>query len=220
MSKNTILILASLLFMAAAPAYGDDGPRVTSARLYVSGDSLVSDVACSGLFSEEVTGTVMSGLPAVVEMLFSLDSRARDIVHRGIRAYELRYDVWEDRYTIRGIDSTREFTTLDAMTDAVEHLHRVTIVPLSALDASGDYIVRFSINVHPLRGHEQSKIVGWVGETVRGSEEGSSRQQLLNLNDLIEHFFAREEKSSSRSRWFETEFFKPGLLPARHEGDR
>jgi hypothetical protein len=215
---KTTLILAFVLVCVAAAAYGDDGPRVTGARLYVSGDSLMSDLTCTGLFSEEITGTVMSGLPAVVEMLFSLDSRARDVVQRGIRAYELRYDVWEDHYTVKGVDTTSVFDTFEAMSDAVENLRGVTIIPLNMLDENNDYLVRFSIAVHPLRGREQSKIVGWVGETVRGSDEGSSRQQLLNLNDLIEHFFAREERAPTRSRWFETERFKPGLLPGSDGG--
>jgi hypothetical protein len=206
-----------LALARTSPALADERPHVSGARLYVSGNMLVGDLRAGGLFSEEIAGTVKSGLPAVVELLFSLDTRSKEVINRGILAYELRYDVWEDRYMIKDVDSTFVFQTFDAMSRAIENLQHIAIAPVTVLNQNDDYSIRFSIAVYPLRGREQRRIVGWFGDTVRG-EENSSKNQMLNLNDLIEHFFAREKDVANRSKWFRTDAFKPGLLP--RSGDR
>jgi hypothetical protein len=206
-----------LTLVRAAPAVGEERPHVSGARIYVSGNMLMGDLRAGGLFSEEIAGTVHSGLPAVVELLFSLDARSQEAVNRGILAYELRYDVWEDHYMIKDVDSTFVFATFDAMSRAIENLQHIAIAPVTMLDQNDTYSIRFSVTVHPLRGREQRRIVGWFGDAVRG-QENSAKSQMLNLNDLIEHFFAREKGVSNRSKWFRTDAFKPGLLP--RNGDR
>ena len=215
MNRKPLTIIAILLLCGGSPAIADDGeaPVITGARMFVNGEVLMGDLTCRNLFSERIVGTVQSGLPAVVELLYQLISRDDDDVSRGIHAYSLQYDVWDDVYTIDHADTSFAYGTFEAMTNAVENLRRIAIIPVEAVDPASDYAVRFSVSVHPLRGSEQ-EIVGWVGENVGGA--GSSRTQLLNVNDLIQGFFARGRDVSNRSPWFETEFFRPGGLPASH----
>jgi hypothetical protein len=216
-SRRQTLIVTFLLAFTSAAGADAQAPHVTSARVYVSEDFLVSDIVSSGLFTEEIEGTVKSGLPAVVELLFSLDNAARDVLRRGVLSYELRYDVWEDRYAVTDVDSTCIYTSFIEMTRAVQNLERITIAPLDIMDPGSDYMLRLSIRVYPLRGRDQRTIVGWVGETVRGGG-AESREQLLNLNDLIEHFFAREKREAGGG-WFETNRFRPGGLPRAPRGE-
>ncbi|MEJ2722444.1 MAG: hypothetical protein P8181_15095, partial [bacterium] len=82
---------------------------------------------------------------------------------------------------------------------------------LAMVDPNADYAVEFSIAVHPLRGREQ-QIVGWVGENIRAGDD-TWREQVLNLNDLIQHFFASGKAAAGRSDWYKTNFFNPGRLP-------
>lgn len=215
--RPTAPLIAVLLVLTYAPAAHADAPRVTGARLYAGGGFLLSDIRSSGLFSEEIEGTVRSGLPAVVELIFSLDTADDDAVQRGAFAWELRYDVWDDRYMIRDVDTTSVFPSFDDMSNAVTNLQDVRIAPLDILRAGEDYLVRFSIRVQPLRGRDERAIAGWVGDTVRQGDSG--RQQMLNINDLIEHFFARENDESRRVRWFSTPRFRTDGLP-REGGDR
>jgi len=187
-------------------------PIIVDAKIYVGGEFLRSDLKSSGLFSQQIRGTIESGLPAVVELLFRLVANSKT-VDQGILAYELGHDVWEDHYTIRGVDSTRFFPSMSQMSSTIEQLRRIAIVPIRDLEPESQYHLQFMITVHPLRGREQRKIAGWVDETVRGEERGSWRRQVLNLNDLINHFFSREKDVTNRSDWFLTRTFKPALLP-------
>ena len=219
MSKPAATILAILFVLQTSPVTAaDDGekPSVTGARMFVNGDVVMSDLTCRNLFSERIVGTVQSGLPAVVELLYQLVTRQDKTVGRGLHAYELQYDVWDDVYTIDHADSESHYFSFDAMANAVEHLRRIAIIPVEAIDPVTEYAVQFSVSVHPLRGSEQ-QIVGWVGENV--GAQGSSHTQMLNVNDLIQSFFARDRDVSNRSDWFETEFFQPNRLPLSHEED-
>ncbi|UCG51863.1 MAG: hypothetical protein JSW58_17135 [Candidatus Latescibacterota bacterium] len=217
MSGRTIITLFGVLSLLWSPAYaGDKGerPAILDAKVFVADGLIVSDLTSRGLFSDQIIGTVQSGLPAVVELLYTLVSHDNKTVNRGLHAYELRYDVWEDFYSVTGADSTRQYASFKQMASAIEHLRKIAIVPVSTVNLNHQYAIRFSIAVHPLRGKEKRQMIGWVGENVRGGTEESWREQVLNLNELIEHFFAREKDSADRSEWYRTSFFNPGRLPS------
>jgi hypothetical protein len=210
---RTVALLLPV-FAAFPPAPAAAGkPVVSNARLYVSHSNIVTDLTCRDLFSEQVTGTVESGLPAVVELLYRLVDRKDEQSHRGIHTYQLQYDVWEDVYTLDAGDSASTFSSFASMQRAVEHLTGVAIVPLDDVEPGGVYAVELSISVQPLRGGEEQKIVGWVNETVRGTSDDSWHEQLLNVNDLIHRFFSRNRDSSDRSDWFRGIWFTPASLP-------
>lgn len=223
-TKRRVLVLALLSACAALlPSFALAGerPAIGSVRIYVDHSRIVTDLDCSHLFSEQVIGTVESGLPAVVELLYRLTDEDDEDVHRGVHAFRLRYDVWDDVYSLERGDTATEFESFSALRGAVERLRRVPIVPLGEVRPGGVYAIEFSIAVHPLRGGEQKKIVGWVDETVRAESEGSWRENLLNVNDLIHRFFSRDRDTSNRSEWYQSILFTPASLPlARDEGRR
>jgi len=215
--------LVGLAAPARTPAHaaGAGGrPAITGAKVFIAGDRIVSTVTTSGLFSEEIVGTVQSGLPAVVELLYSLVGRDDKALESGLDTIALRYDVWENIYFVERADTTSRFSSFAAMASTVQTLRRVTIVPLSALRPNTEYAIRLSVAIHPLQGRGQEEIAGWVGENVRSGSEGSLREQVLNLNDLIEHFFARDKNPANRSDWYRTEFFNPVLLPTVDEENK
>lgn len=215
-------VFAALAVVAGPTAYaaGTGGrPAITGATVFIANDKVVSTVTTRGLFSEEIVGTVQSGLPAVVELLYSIVGRDDKTLAAGLHTIELRYDVWENMYFVERVDTTSRFSSFTAMASTVQTLRRVTIVPLSALRPNTEYAIRLSVAIHPLQGRGQEEIAGWVGENVRSGSEGSLREQVLNLNDLIEHFFARDKSPANRSEWYRTEFFNPTLLPAVEGGE-
>ena len=220
MKQQVILLGVLALLLAATGVSGSemryDRPTIIKAELSVRDGLLMGDVTSSELFSERVTGTIQSGLPAVVELLYRLMSRERDTVTRGLHVFELRYDVWEDRYSIQDEDSTRHFSSLETMTRAVEHLRKIAIVPMATIDGGEEYAVEFGIAVHPLRSRDKIRIAGWVGEQVRGDGDESWHENVLNVNELISHFFSRNTDDENQSEWFQTEFFNPRQLPVRN----
>jgi hypothetical protein len=209
-----------------APVFAAERPFISAVAIYVSGGRVVGDVKSGGILSERIAGTVQSGLPAVVELLYSLSERNDGTIASGIHAYELHYDVWEDIYSIRSDDSTRTFVDFADMGRAIETLRAVPIVPVRSLDPAGEYAVQLSIAVEPLRGSEQKRIEGFVEDTVSGRSRGAWHEQVLNVNELISRFFSRGEAPSSRSDVYRTGPFSllslPGMndVPARDTGGK
>jgi len=199
--------------MSAGGAAAEERPFVSGADVYVSRGRIVCDVQCGGLLSERIAGTVQSGLPVVVELVYSLEVRDGKTVQSGIHSYELLYDVWDDVYSIGAGDSTVTFETFDAMGIAIETLRRVPIVPVESVEAVSEYSVHLTVAVHPLKGSQSQRVEGFVEEAVGARAHASWREQVLNINDLINRFFSRDKGTSNRSEVYQGRFFQPRSLP-------
>ena len=214
MSKLTAAIV--IILIGAGGAAADDRPVVSGVSPYVSRGLLVCDVHCGGLLSERIVGTVKSGLPAVVELIYAFETSGGKTVGGGVHSFELRYDVWEDVYSIAAGDSSETFagpTGFDDLSAAIERLHGVAIVPMDLLDASLEYTLLVSVAVHPLTGTQKRRVEGFVEESVGARSHQSWREQLLSINELISRFFARDKGASNQSDVFRTSQFAPGELP-------
>lgn len=197
----------------ARSAVADERPVVSDASPYVAGGRIVCDVSCGGLFSDRIVGTVKSGLPAVVELLYSIETRDGDVIGNGIHSFELRYDVWEDVYSVAAGDSIRAFDSFDEMGTAIDNVHGAPIVPVNMIDPSLEYVVLLTVAVHPLAGTEKHRLEGFVEKSVGARSHGSWREQALNINELISRFFSRDKGVSNRSDVYRTGFFAPRELP-------
>ena len=213
--KRALFMLCVLfIVLAEAPAFAgeaDSSPAILAVHLYISNDTVTGNIKSAGLFSNRIAGTIQSGLPAVVEFFYSLEARDHGSVKRGVLSYELSYDVWDDFYSIEGTDTIRTYPTYTAMTKAVQNLRYIALVPVHNMELEGEYSIHLGVAINPLRGSDRKKIAGWVGENARGAANDSWREQVLNLNDLIQHFFTKR-KDSNRSDLFQTKFFKPATL--------
>ncbi len=221
--RAAAILIASVLLLGGGPkSVRAEGarPAIARIRLSIEGGRLAADVATTGLFSERIVGTVRSGLPAVVDLFCIISTPGGGTARENVHSFTLRYDVWEDTYSIKGPDTTVAFTTFAAMRGAIEHMRGVRLDPSGALDPARSYRLRMSVMISPLRGVDRDRIAGWVSENMRSSEDASRREQVLNLNDLISHFFSRERGGVNRSGWYESAFFKPGALDAGGEESR
>jgi len=209
------LLFALVAWVCPATARADERPTITGVDIYVANQQLIGDISSRGLFSDRIAGTIQSGLPAVVEFVFKLVEGRNISVSHGLIVCELRYDVWDDRYTIAWTDSTQVFPTFDEMSRSIENMKGVWIGTLEMTRPERDHIIEFGVAVHPMRSKDKDDIEGFVSENVRGGTQGTERRQVLNLNELIEHFFSRNRDDATRSKWFRTPVFQPGSLPVR-----
>jgi hypothetical protein len=212
-SRLTAAII--FLLIGATSVRADERPVVAEASPYVVDGGIVCDVRCGGIFSERITGTVKSGLPAIVELIYTFETRGGEAVAGGIHSFELGYDVWEDVYSVTAGDSTSTFDGpggFDAMKAAIEHMHRVPIAPAGGLDPALEYTVTLAVAVHPLTGTEKRRVEGFVEESMGMSHE-TWREQALSVNELINRFFSRNKGASNRSEVFRSAYFEPGELP-------
>jgi len=195
------VVAAGAIFFAAVPeARAGARPRITRVDVATAGHHVVCTITSDGLFSKEVVNTVESGLPAVVELVYRVvDARDRSLV-RGLYTLEIRCDVWNDVYALVRDDTSYGYPSFEAVSAAVERLEDVPVMPLSALDDASEISILFAIAVYPLRGKEQENIVGWVQEQVGGQSSRTWREQVLNIDDLIQRLFSDDVEQ--RSDWF------------------
>ena len=215
--RVTAAVIASAFLLAgwSRPVQAKE-PRPTIERVSLAVDQgyITGDVTSSGLFSERITGTVKSGLPAVVDLFYYLSTLDESTVAENVLSFSLRYDVWEDVYSIESPDTTRSFHTFAEMQQAIENLHQLKLISLDSIDVDRSYRVSMSIMVNPLRGADREKIAGWVSENMRTSDDDSWHGQVLNLNELISHFFSKERGVVNQSNWYKSSFIKPDSLRA------
>ena len=209
------VICASILLIGGVsrPVHAEDPhPDISRVSLAVDQGYILGDVTSSGLFSERITGTVKSGLPAVVDLFYYFSNLDGSTVAENVLSFSLRYDVWDDIYSIEAPDTTLSFSTFSEMQQAIENLHQLKLISLDSLDSNRSYRVHMSIIINPLRGVDREKIAGWVSENMRTSEDDSWHGQVLNLNELISHFFSRERGVVNQSSWYKSDFVKPDSL--------
>ncbi len=203
----------ALAALSAPCAHAEEArPSIVDARIYSENGEIVCDLKSRGLFSEKITGTIRSGLPAVVELFFHLLETGGGSVAGGVVSWSLEYDVWDDRYAVTSGDSTALFTGLESMRAMIENLNGIPLVPLGRTEPGGSYRLRMSISVNPLKGTGAKEIEGWVDRNVRGGTEDSRREQVLSVNDLISYFFSRGKDRPNRSEWFISQPFTPSTL--------
>jgi hypothetical protein len=202
-----------LVLACAQGAAADERPVVAGTTVYVSGGRIVCDVTCGGLFSERIVGTIESGLPAVVELLYTLEREGGGTVESGVHTFELGYDVWEDVFSVEAGDSSTYFESFDVLKTAIERLRGVPLAPMGRVDPAGVYTVHVTVAVHPLSGSDHRRIEGYVEEAVGARTHDSWREQVLNINDLIGWFFSRDKGTTHRSDVYRTAAFTPGSLP-------
>ena len=73
----------------AGAARADERPAISGVSVYVRGGVVHCDLRCDNLFTERIVGTVESGLPAVVELLYTMHNADGKRVRRGLHSYEL-----------------------------------------------------------------------------------------------------------------------------------
>lgn len=213
-------MLAAQAFAGVTTVRADERPVIGDASVYIRGGVVHCDLRCDNLFTERIVGTVESGLPAVVELLYRVHNADNKRVRRGLHSYELVYDVWDDVYSLDRGDTLIVYDGFDAMRAALERLQGVAVAPVADLGAEERYTVEFSISVHPLRGTEEEQIVGWVDEQVLGQSSRSWHERVLNVGDLVHGLFSRDRDHSVRSEWYRTAAFTPATLRHDRSGRR
>lgn len=207
----SIAMVATVAWLSAAATEtrAATRPQITRVDITTAGNQVVCTIISTGLFTEQVVNTVESGLPAVVELLYRVVDARDHSLRRGLYTMEIRCDVWNDVYTLARDDTSYAYPSFVLVSAAVEQLQHVPVMPLAALKGAGSIAVEWSIAVYPLRGKEQEDIVGWVQEQVGGQSSRTWREQVLNIDDLIQRLQSRD--AGRRSDWFRSPVYP---LPA------
>jgi hypothetical protein len=223
-AKITAIMAAALLALTVlsqcARAQSGERPEIREVSVYTDGSSLLCDVWSAGMLNERIEGTVRSGLPAVVELFYQLKSKGRGGSLKGIRSWSLRYDVWEDVYSVSDGDTTVTLESMESMERMISTLRGISLAPFSRLTAGKTFAVKFRIAVNPFAGSQDELVSGWIDESGEQRQESTWREQVLNVNDLVSRLFSGDRAAETRSDWFETERLYPERLKRADRSER
>lgn|GEM_PF-2048217 len=206
--------LASLEFGQVAFARR---PRVTGIDLFVKGGFLRGTLHVANVFTDEVQGTLESGLPAVIDLSLHLRETRGQKSHNLTRRITLTHDVWTNVYTLARGDTVLTFPSFDALRHSIERLESLPLARIARLDIDRQYVVELTVAVHPLAGSDDD-LTGWVDEKVLGQSSRGWRERVLNVGDLVHQFFSHDSDSAFLSATYRTPPFVPATL--RTHGDR
>ncbi len=116
-----ILLCLLAAWLAVPAAAREQSARVEDLRLLRGEGQLLCDLDLTGLFPPAIEGTLRSGLPVVIDVALELHPEAGEGLGRLLRS-EVSYDVWEDRYSLRRGEDSRDFADFAALRAACRDL--------------------------------------------------------------------------------------------------
>jgi hypothetical protein len=186
-ARGLLLCLAASAAASTAAAAAE-GPAVASVRPAVGGDLLVADFLLTGLFPPPIENTLRSGLPVVIDLVWELEPE-RGTAFGDLLRSEVRYDVWEDRYTLLRGAERRDFAAFEAMRLAARRLQGQPLARIARLDGSASFRLSVHVAVSPISGEQRERMARWLSETVSDPQDPSARELRLDLGGLIRNVF-------------------------------
>ncbi len=206
------LLLAAVLGALLTPALlvaAEQRARVGHATPLRRGGELVCDLGLTGLFPPAIENTLRSGLPVVIDLACEVRPEGGGRTIGQFQRSEVRYDVWEDHYTLIRDGRSRDFPDFEAVHNACRRLENLVLAPLSALAPAARVSLSLRVAVNPLSGEERERMARWLAETVTDPGDPSSRELRLDLGGLIQSFFRGGDAGRG---WGEERRFGPYLL--------
>lgn len=211
-------IYAGLLLLLAPFRPAAQEWRLSDVQPYRSGDSLTLRFSSSHLLRSDIRKSLLAGLPLIMEIHISL-TRGQQPVATVRRTYRIRYNVWEESFTLWAPGGPRRFTTLPALETALSRFDGLLRAPLKSLPPDGEY--RFWIEARlALLTRRQSRVLeDWMEKGAPLEEELPSQERStgfkLNLNRLIQMFMGSKEKQPEYRTEAVSAPFRPEQLPTR-----
>jgi len=211
----SIAITIAFTFSTSSSIAGDTNqqPSILSVKLYIKNGYLTGDIFSTGLFSDRITGTIQSGLPAVVKLDYRLIDIRTYTIFEGEISWKLQYDLWDNIYSVSDGDTTSILNSFESMKHLMENLRAVSLLPARKMIKGRPYKLALRISVSPFRMDKSAKeISSGIEENLRSYDEGSRREKVLDLNSLVSLFLKRKKGMVDASGWYRSKIFSPEKL--------
>jgi hypothetical protein len=202
-------VLLTALLLAAATAHAQQA-RVVTATVVARDGWLVADLALVDLIDRRTASTIDSGLSGVCAYEVDLLGPGGEPVARRSWTLRLEYDVWEDRYQVRGAEGAQEVASIQAMGEHCGQVAGLRLAPLDELDTGAEHRLRVVVQVWPLGAEAEDRLTRYLSR--RG---GEAREELdLDLGSLFARVFGGGGREASTTVSWTGEPFRPAALPA------
>lgn len=206
-----------LLLLFAGRMLAQNSLEIRDIRPFIRGDSLLCSFAVPDLFSGTIQQTLLSGLPVLIELQprllgdNSVEGRLSNM------KYQLRYDIWEDRFTMQSAGGKYTVSSLDALKAWWNPLAELPLLPLSNLKKTSELRLEINLGIILLTRSQGKKMKNWVLNAAETEEDIPSMDRdtgfKLNLNQVVSLFLNKSDISESFEGQGESDTFKIGDLP-------
>lgn len=182
-----IAVLLLLALGATSPVQAEQ-PRAAleGVEAYARDGWLHADLHLRDLIDRRTRSTIDSGLSGVCAFEVTLLDGQSRVVARHRWVLHLEYDLWEDRYLVRGPEGDRELASAAAMDSVVCRVEDLRLTPLSRLSQEQEYRLRVAVEVQPLAAEDQDRLASYISR--RGDR---NREELdLDLGSLFGGLFS------------------------------
>jgi len=191
------------LLLFAAPTLAQT-PRIVS--LVAKPDSnLAVAVQLADIFSPKITGTIRSGLPAVIRFDFRLIEEPEREIRQIARSMHILYDLWNERYKL-GFNGREQFVAGFAeMQKICENIEESNLLPLRRLSAQKSYRLRLQVAVIPISTKQNQQLQDWL-EASDATEESSPGEDRsagfrFNISKFLSFFLGKKDRPVGTSEW-------------------
>lgn len=211
--------LVAVCLGPAAAAPDGEPIRVVEVTPAVVDGVLRAGARCADLFSPRSLSTLQSGLPAVLQLEVRLQrhTRAQTLLGLGQGEYEtvrtvraarsISYDVWDERYTVRGPGEQQAFTDVAAAQAAVAVFPPHELAAVAALDKGATYRLRARVQLLPISPEQGGRIADWLRDpdqmTGQANPDGGGSFD-LDVNQLLSVLWGRGKPTRDRSDWHDS----------------
>jgi len=209
-AHTSVIILFVLLPLNGRKVLSDSKEiRVEQISPFFQNDSLAVSARFVNLFSSKVTGTIQSGLPAIVQIEIKLESGRKKIFRKSVTK-TIEYNIWENRYKVSCNNQVSFFSDFERVRKSTCDLRNQQFIHKQNLISGKPYVLQIRVSVTPISELSASLFTFWLRESnelglILDSKKARSN---FNLNNLIWFFINRKKPSQYRSGWRSSKTFR------------
>jgi len=172
---------------------------------------LCVSVELSRLFSPKTIATIQSGLPAIVDFEFRVNTSEQRVIAKKILSRRVTHDVWKGTYQLSGESTRYFFSSLDSVESACGGLKQVPLISLKNLKTGIHYTIQVRAQITPISRLQNQKLKDWLSNPDQTVEDIPGKDQSggfsFNFSKLISIFVGSNERKENTTPWFRSRIF-------------
>lgn len=205
--RSITFIISSIVIALAANA---SDFRINGIKPSVSDGKLCVSARLENVFSPKITGTILSGLPVLIDIEVQLKNLQSNQVKSQRISMQISHDVWKNVFTIQNRDKLWHYASFDSIVAFFADLE-IPLFSVDKLDYHARYQVWMRAEVVPISKRQGEKIRDWITHTTEIEENHSSERRnpgfRFSLSRLVGYFIGGKQSTELQSDWSHSDKF-------------
>lgn len=211
-----------IFYLIAGPAGPGEGYaqdfQISQVMVHQEEDSLTVGFSLDNFFTGKFLRTLQSGITLQTEVQVNLLDQQDKTVAERLLAGRVGYDVWEQMYLLEGMGGPfQRFSSLPELKEKFSTINNLCLWDINNLMPAVSYRCRVRVKVILLNREQSEKLKWWLQGSDPTEEDSPSQERStgfkLNINQLVQLFFNRDDNPEEYTREETTRLFRMEDLP-------